>query len=267
MRIIYVDDEVIQLENFRLSSKNLKEIDSLECFSQSEEALQWAQEHPVDLVFLDIEMPIINGIELAIRLRQINANIKIIFVTAYEQYALEAFGVRAIGYLLKPYGREDIQNELEHAAGVSLEHTRKRVQIVTMPELLVTVDGKRLSLGHTRQEELLALLVDRGKRGITRRDALDCIWEGRSGGDSAYWACLSRLKCMLEEAGVPDLLLADGYIRYLNTDLVDCDLYRMLDGDREVIKNYQGEYLRRYSWAEERNAQLYRIKETYKASF
>lgn len=263
MKVIYVDDEFIQLENFRLSSQNAKEIDSLNCFSQSEEALKWAQEHPVDLAFLDIEMPVMNGIELARRLKQINVNIKIVFVTAYEQYALEAFEVRAMGYLLKPYGREDIQKELEHAAGVRLEHKQKRIQITTMPDLLIMLDGKRLSLGHTRQEELFALLVDRGRSGITRRDALDCIWEEKPAGDSAYWACLSRLKSMLEEAGLPDLLLADGYTRYLNTELVDCDLYQMLDGNRAAIEKYNGEYLKRYSWAEERNAQLYAIKEAY----
>ena len=264
MKIIYVDDEIIQLENFRISSQNLNGVEDVHFFSRSTEALQWAQEHPVNVAFLDIEMPGMNGIELARQLKLLDEKIKIIFVTAYEQYALEAFGVRAIGYLLKPYSREDIQKELDHAASLMPQQTQtqKRVQITTMPDLIVRADGKNVSLGgHSRQEELFALLVDRGSAGITKGDALACIWEGKRASDSAYWVCLSRLKSLLEEAGLQELILENGYTRYLNTEMVDCDLYRILKGDRDAMENYHGAYLRRYSWAEERNAQLYEMKQ------
>ena len=63
MNIIYVDDEKIQLENFRLTVAGMEGMESLQLFSSSEEALEWAREHPVDIAFCDIEMPHINGIE------------------------------------------------------------------------------------------------------------------------------------------------------------------------------------------------------------
>ena len=102
MRVIYVDDEELLLENFCLTAKELPRIDTLHTFQSGEAALSWAREQPVDVAFLDIEMPVMNGIELARRLKEVDENIRIIFVTAFEQYALQACGVDAVGYLLKP---------------------------------------------------------------------------------------------------------------------------------------------------------------------
>lgn len=259
MRVIYVDDESTLLENFRLTVEGLSKIDTLNLFRKSEEALKWAEENPVDVAFLDIEMPTVNGLELARRLKQIDRNIRIIFVTAYEQYALQAFGVEAIGYLLKPYSREDVERELEKASYVSVR-PKIRVEIHTMPDLLVLVDGKPLSLGHTKQEELLALLVDRGEVGITGGDAISCLWPDKLTSDSLYWVTMSRLKDKLKEAGIDHIIGTEGKKKFIRTDQVECDLYQMLAGDEKVIAKYYGSYLRRFSWAEERNAQLNQIK-------
>lgn len=66
-----------------------------------------------------------------------------------------------------------------------------------------------------------------------------------------------RLSLTLEQADAGHILGSEGNRRYLKTDEVDCDLYRILAGDRQEAKKYTGEYLREYSWAEERNGQLY----------
>lgn len=260
MRVIYVDDEKILLENFRLTVKGFPEIESLETFGKSEQALAWAEKNPVDVAFLDIEMPFMNGIELAKRLKQIDRNIQIVFVTAFGQYALEAFGVDAMGYLLKPYAGEDIQKELDKASYIR-KRPQKKIQIETMPDLVITVNGRILRLGHTKQEELLALLIDRGEVGITKGEAIACLWEGKKPSDSIYWTTMSRLRELLAREGIEEILLTNGHTKRINTELVDCDLYRMLQGDPEAISKYDGFYLRRYSWAEETNAKLYKIKE------
>ena len=113
MNVIYVDDEQLLRENFRATAESITEIDHLLIFDSSTSALEWAEKHPVDAAFLDIQMPGMNGIELARRLKRIDENMGIVFVTAFEQYALEAFGVDAVGYLLKPFGAEDIEKELK----------------------------------------------------------------------------------------------------------------------------------------------------------
>lgn len=79
MNVIYVDDEKLQLTNFRLTVEGMSGIDSLETFGDGETALAWAKEHPVDLAFLDIEMRNMNGIELARRLKKVDENIPMSF--------------------------------------------------------------------------------------------------------------------------------------------------------------------------------------------
>lgn len=259
MKIIYVDDEKALLENFKLTVEGLSRIESLELFKKSEDALKWAEENPVDVAFLDVEMPVMNGIELARRLKEKDENIRIVFVTAYQQYALDAFGVEAIGYLLKPYDREEVEHELDKASRIK-PIPKKQIVIHTMPDLLITVDGTPISMGHTKVEELLALLVDRGEVGITGGDALACLWEGNPKDNNKYWVTFSRLRDKLREEGLDHILASEGKKKYIRTDQVECDLYRMLAGDAQVISQYSGKYLRRYSWAEERNAQLTEMK-------
>lgn len=258
MNVIYVDDEKLQHMNFRLTAEEMDGIDSLETFGSSIQALKWAEQHPVDVAFLDIEMPVMNGIELAGRLRKLDENIRIIFVTAYEQYALQAFSVDAVGYLLKPYSAEDIAKNLKKASRIrSIPQTKIRIE--TMPNLLITTAGTVLRLGHTKQEELLALLVDRGVSGLTKKDAVEDLWEGYSS-DSIYWTTMSRLKKELEEAGMQDLVVTKGQTKYINTAIVECDLYRMLQGEMDAVMRYQGKYLDEYGdkceWINRRKKQL-----------
>lgn len=262
MNVIYVDDEKLQHTNFRLSIEESTRVDSLETFDSSVEALKWVETHPVDVAFLDIEMPVMNGIELAKRIKKEDENIRIIFVTAYEQYALQAFGVDAIGYLLKPYSGEDIEKQLRKASYIR-EIPKVQIRIQTMPDFLVEVDGKPLMLGRTKQEELLALLVDRGEVGINKQDAIDSLWQGYSS-DSIYWTTASRLKKILEDAGISNLILTKGQVKYINTEIVECDLYRMQAKDAAAIRNYQGKYLEKYrdqfEWVQRRWEQLEEIK-------
>lgn len=267
MNVIYVDDEAIQLENFRLTVQGLAGIDTLQLFSDSVQALEWAKSHPVDAAFLDIEMPKLSGLELAKQLKALNRRTGIVFVTAYDQYALDAFSVRASGYLLKPYTRTDVEAELENLGLAVGQSLTKKICITTMPDFLVTVNGKNIFKGHSKQEELFALLVDRGKVGITKNEALLFLGDGAQPSDSAYWSWLFRLKNVLEEAGVPSLLIAHGNARYLDVEQVDCDLYRMQAGDENVIARYTGQYMRRYAWAEGRIAELDAIRRKTQKNF
>lgn len=266
MNVIYVDDEKLQLTNFCLTVVGMEMIDSLQTFQEGEQALEWTQNHSVDLAFLDIEMSGMNGIELARRLKKIDDNIQIIFVTAYEQYALQAYGVDAIGYLLKPYLREDIKKHLMRA-GRFQKQPIAEIQIRTMPELSVSVNGKPVMIGRNKQEELLALLIDRGESGLLKKDAIENLWDGYSS-DNIYWTTMSRLKKILDEAGASNLILTRGQTKYINTQLVDCDLYQMLRGDIKAINAYQGEYLGErfleFEWVQERKKQLDKMKEADK---
>lgn len=261
MNVIYVDDEMPALDNFRMTVKNFSMVKNLQVFLGGEEAISWACRNPVDVAFLDMEMQGMNGLEVAKELRKVNRDIRIVFVTAYEQYALQAFGVDAIGYILKPYSRKEVQKELEKAACFR-PFPQKRVSIQTIPDFVVYVDGERLVLGRAKTEELLALLVDHGNGGITTGEMISCLWPGRSSDENTQSLCrmtYKRLVDALREVGIEDIIASDGRKKYIVTEKVECDLYRILAGDREALKSYCGEYMREYSWAEVRNAQLNRM--------
>ena len=110
---IAVDDEPLALkliENFiQLSS----DLDLLKCFNSAQLALQFLEENKVDSIFLDIEMPELNGVEFSKQLSKYNPNISIVFVSAYSKYAIEGFKVSATDFLLKPYSFEDFQLSIE----------------------------------------------------------------------------------------------------------------------------------------------------------
>lgn len=262
MKVIYVDDEQPALDTFRSKAKGLPEMESLREFSDCGEALKYAAENRRDVAFLDIEMPDMGGIELAGKLKKIDCNIRIFFMTAFDQYALDAFGVKALGYIMKPYTKEQIRDALETAA---LMHSRptKRVEIETIPNFTMRVDGRRLALGGKKQE-LLALLVDKGQAGLTTGEAIACLWQDRCADEKTqtlYRVTFYQLMDELKKYGIESIIGSDEKNKYIVKDMVDCDLYRILDGDTEGLKSYGGYYLKEYSWSETRNAQLDSMKE------
>lgn len=261
MNIIYVDDEKAALENFWLMVKDFPEVTSLQLFQEAEEVEEWVKNHSVDAAFLDMEMPVMHGLEMAKRLTRINRSIRIIFVTAFEQYALEAFQVDATGYLLKPYSPEEVHKELNKAARFR-PLPQKKVYIQTIPDFLVWVDGVRLPFGRAKVEELFALLVDHGIQGVTTEEIIACLWPGRVSDVRTQSLCrmtYKRLMDILKIKEIDNIIRSEGRKRYLVQDQVECDLYQILSGDKDALKNYAGEYLRRYSWAEMRNAQLNKL--------
>ena len=258
MHVVYVDDEKPAIDNFRLTTENFPEIRSLHTFESGEAALAYAKDHTVDVAFLDVEMPGIHGMGLAQKLKELDGSIRIIFVTAYSQYALEAWNVGATGYLLKPYTAADIHRELGKCVYRPLPS--QKVVIETIPTLLVTVNGVPLHISSAKARELFALLVDHGERGFTAGEGIAYLWperENNAGSQSLLRMTYKRLVDTLEEAGAGHILDSRENRRYLKTEEVDCDLYRILAGDKQAARKYAGEYLREYSWAEERNAQLY----------
>lgn len=266
MRVICVDDEKPVLENFKSKVKDFSEIKNLELFQSAKAALKWVELNPVDVAFLDMEMPQMSGIELARELKKIDRNIRIIFVTAYDQYAMDAFRVDALGYLLKPYTREEIRHELEKAS-LMRSKPKKSVKIQTIPDFVVLVDGAPMHFDRMKPEELLALLVDRAEAGVTAGEAIACLWPERTADENTqtlYRVTFHRMMEALKEAGIEHIIGSEGRKRFILTEQVDCDLYRLLSGNINELQNYCGEYMKEYSWAESRNAQLNSIKDAIK---
>ena len=186
---------------------------------------------------------------------------RVVFLTAYHQYAMEAWETDALGYVLKPYCAEDIRKQLDRMIRFR-PMPKHRVEIRTIPNLSITVDGDPLYLKREKARELFALLVDRGEVGITTGEGISCLWPDRPNNrdtGALFRMTFMRLSDALREAGIGHILTSVGNRRALRTDQVECDLYRILNGDPEAAKVYGGQYLQEYSWAEDRNGQLHRM--------
>lgn len=119
MKLLIVDDEAPARDRLR---RLLGEIEDCEVVAEAgngQEALSRCSEVQPDVVLLDVRMPGISGIEVARHIDSLEDPPAVIFTTAYDQYAVEAFETEAVGYLLKPVRKEKLAHALRHAARVS----------------------------------------------------------------------------------------------------------------------------------------------------
>lgn len=259
MKAIYVDDEKPALVNFESAVKNIEEIKSVNVFSDGSKAIEYIKDNEVDIAFLDMELSVTHGIQLAKEIKKFNVNIHIVFVTAYTKYAFEAFGVDAVDYILKPYSVSELRQVIAKVKRIKPVPTKK-VKICTMPDLCVWVDGNQIHTGRAKVEELFALLVDKYETGITSSEAIAYLWPDRindNNTQSLFRMTFKRMMNLLEELDIADIIISKGKYKCIDVDKVECDLYELLNGNEEYIDKYSGQYLQRYSWAEERNGQLY----------
>ena len=106
--VIIVDDDRIILKGGIPIIKSVIPNAEVTGFTKPSDAVQYAKENKVDLAFLDIEMGMTSGLELCSTLLEINPRTNVVFVTAYSNYSLDAWGTRAVGFILKPITAESI---------------------------------------------------------------------------------------------------------------------------------------------------------------
>lgn len=112
IQCIAIDDEPLALELVSTFCAEINFIQLQKTFTRTSDALQYLKENKVDLLFLDIQMPDISGIEFY---KNLEEKTMVIFTTAYSEYAVEGFNLNAIDYLLKPYELERFKKAINKA--------------------------------------------------------------------------------------------------------------------------------------------------------
>ena len=130
IRVLIVDDEPIARRGVRLQLKGDPEVEIIGECANGMEAIAAIQAKSPDLVFLDVQMPEMDGFEV-IEAVGVERMPRVIFVPAYDQYTLRAFEVHALDYLLKPFDRERFLKALNHARS-SLERGEFNRQLVRL---------------------------------------------------------------------------------------------------------------------------------------
>jgi len=119
MRILIVDDEQPARDRLAQLIEDGEEHEVIAEAGNGKQAIELAEQLHPDIVLLDIRMPGVDGIETAHHLNSMETPPAVVFTTAYDEYAIEAFDARAIGYVMKPVRRERLERALEHAARIS----------------------------------------------------------------------------------------------------------------------------------------------------
>jgi len=116
LKILAVDDERPQLRDLARLLRASPAVEEVQCAGDGHDALVKASAEPFDAIFLDVRMPDLDGLELSRVLRRFAAPPQLVFVTAHEDAAVEAFELRALDYLLKPVGRGRLEEALERVS-------------------------------------------------------------------------------------------------------------------------------------------------------
>jgi two-component system LytT family response regulator len=164
IRVIVADDQPMARERLRALLSEERDVDVIATAATGLEAANAIARLQPDLVFLDIQMPELNGIEVVEAIGADRMPITI-FVTAYDEYAVQAFEVNAVDYLLKPFGRERLQKALER---VRRQFERRHAGAAAQ-SLLAAVDALRPTLPSS---ERLLIKAD-GRVTFIELDAID----------------------------------------------------------------------------------------------
>lgn len=142
IRAIIIDDEPPSVRNlYSLLARYCPDVKFVSTCNSGEQGLQCIKENKPDLVFLDVEMPVLNGFDMLAQLTEVD--FAVVFTTSYDEYALRAFKVNAVDYLLKPIDREDLVKAVEKVKrGVVqppfADQIKNLIQVIHSPEAMAT---------------------------------------------------------------------------------------------------------------------------------
>ena len=275
IRAILMDDEPLALLNME---RKLNEFDSIEVvntFSNATELLNERHSLDCQVAFLDVEMPGMNGLEIAKLLQTWNTNIHIVFVTAYRDYAVQAFDLQSIDYLLKPISKarlaktidritERIQLETRHLP--TTHPTALSLKVHCFGEFTVYHHNKVVHWRTVKTKELFAFLFSNLNMQVHRDTILNTIWA-----ETEYQKArvqlhttISYLRTTLNSLGYANALTYANESYILQLEDLQCDVFELeqllqnikVHGELNIEKaesftqDYRGNYMENmdYPW-------------------
>lgn len=204
MKAYLVDDEQLCLHDLAWLLSRYPDIEIAGSFKNSVKALEAIKKSRPDVVFLDIDMPRMSGLELAHKIQEKYPGVIIIFVTAHARYALEAYRTYPLDFLVKPVPDEQLEKTMRHlrkqyALLHPEEENRGGLRIKCFGAFEVIADSEA-RFPTRRVKELLLYLIDRQGVDATKEELIDALFKGkddRSNMNNLY-ITISRLKTLLD---------------------------------------------------------------------
>lgn len=265
MRTIIVDDDRKSLEQLENLCAMLGKSGPPACFEHPARALAYALENKPEVLIAETGLPGMDGFELCRKIRRLSPEIIPVFVTEDKTRALEAFEEGAAAYLVKPFTKQQLENALNRAERLC-RAPPKCIEIRTFGYFDVFINGRPLRFSRQKSKEILAYLVDRRGGIATTQQILADLWEDKAGEKSAMTSFQTAFKALrkdLEAVGAAHILISNRNQKAVNTAWMDCDYYRLLEGEPAALEEFPGQYMAEYSWAETTNANCIHLRQAY----
>lgn len=268
MNILIVDDEIYTLNEINFYVKQHEDFKYSVTYTNPLQALEEAERMQFDAALLDIDMPVMNGLELAERLFNILPEIKIVFITAYNSYATEAFDVNAIDYVLKPIRKERLSRALDRIVCKSKNNIKQKsdqpkLSVHTLGKFVVKIGEEVIKWNRKKSAELFAYLLENKEMPIHKEKLCDLLWpdlEPRKALVNLQSTIYSIRKILREynSSEVNIKYIGDNYllsIKDVYIDIVEFEniLEQALESSdksllKKVLNSYKEDYLEEEGW-------------------
>jgi two-component SAPR family response regulator len=263
VKAIIVDDEELARSRLTVLLAEIEEIELCGSFGTAEQALNFLENNLVEVIFLDITMPEMDGMEFANLLMERGSSASVVFVTGYGEYAVEAFELEATDYLLKPISRERLAKTIGRLIKKQ-QSKAKGLHITCFGGFRVSLEedgGQAIGWRSPKVEELFAYLVSKGS--VSRDEIADTLWDGftldkamKNLNSTVYY-----IRKALQQYGLEECLVTTRKQISLDSKRIYCDLYEFqqiqksawkVEKDLERLSElYQGELFqgKTYEWS------------------
>lgn len=245
MKIICVDDEMSILHNFLNDIIDKNEVDCKFFKDMPEKIEAYVKENDVSAAFLDVNMPNINGLELAENLIAINHNIKIVFMTGLnitENDLEKSVRANTLGFLYKPYDVDVLSHYL-----TVIGNKPRRMRVVTFDSFDCFLSGRIVKFSSKKSKELFALLIAYNGKSLDMTDAISQLWPDMDTTKSKalYRDAVWRLRKTFNALNFNCVDFERAHL-YLDKTNIDCDYWGYTEGSNN---DYRGEFMKNYDWS------------------
>lgn len=212
MKAVIIDDEYYAIEGLKHELYQFQEIDIVRMYNNGEDFIKDYMNVKPDLVFLDIEMPILNGFDVLVRLSEVQSGEfpKIVFVTAYQEYAIQAFEVNALDYIVKPVTHERLEKTIQRILPEFEKEKPKafgeNLQIHTFGHFGIYSEGIEIPLEwrSKKAEELFIYLLMQKGHFVSKEKIVGDLWPELNSerGLSNLYLCYYYIKQTFKNAGI-----------------------------------------------------------------
>jgi len=259
MKAILIDDEQLALTYQEYQLMLIGSIEIVGKYTDPLEGRRAVEEQDIDIVFLDINIPELSGIELAELLLERKPGVSVVFVTTYEEYAIKAFELNALDYVLKPVHMERLKKTVQRIqqykalnVGQTVSNSRKWNMKLFGPFLLSDDQGMQISLRFrtTKAQELFFYLIYHRGKVVSKLILMDLLWPNFefSKASSQLYTAVYHIRKTLEplQDHIQLKNTAEGYMIQLEDIILDVDEFeRLVELESSFTKETAEEYERK----------------------